>query len=131
MVQRKSGEPADVKPPDSAAEPPPQLPTAPATRAQQLEQVTKWLLAGHSAADITEAAAQAWPNAKPAALLLAATDKIAESANYDLDLIVGFTLEGTRDLYRRMLEIGDFSGALKALRQLHDLATAHVRKTPL
>jgi hypothetical protein len=55
-------------------------------------------------------------------LLLSAIEKIRESNEIDPQTVIGFCFEGTRDLYRRMVEIGDFPGALRALKQLAQFA---------
>ena len=70
----------------------------------------------------SHAMAQAWPEANHGALIIAAITKIRESDTLDPDTVRGFCFEATRDLYRRMVEVGDFPGALRAIRQLRDLA---------
>jgi hypothetical protein len=79
-------------------------------------------LSGATEYDIREAMAAAYPDDDPLPLLLGAMAAIRRAANCDHDLIKGFALEATRDLYNRMLQIGDFTGALRAVRQLVDLA---------
>ena len=92
--------------------------------AEHLQQVYAWVLDGHDEHHIREAIQQQWPNANPPALLAAAVDQLAKSADFDEALVLGFCLEATRHLYQRMLAIGDFSGALKAIQQLHKLAAS-------
>ncbi len=89
---------------------------------EQLQQVYAWVLDGHDEHHIREAILAEWPDAKPPVLLAAAVEQLAKSADFDEALLLGFCLEATRHLYERMLSIGDFSGALKAIQQLHKLA---------
>ena len=88
---------------------------------KQVNQVFRWILSGASEHDIVEAIAAAWPDSDARPLIVAAVAKIAESASLDGNIVLGFCVESTRDLYRRMVEIGDFPGALRAIRQLRDL----------
>ena len=52
---------------------------------------------------------------------MAAIARLAEAAEFDPAIVQGWCIEATRGLYARMVEIGDFSGALKAVKQLHEL----------
>lgn len=90
--------------------------------AAKTEQIVKWILAGHSEFDILEGAAASWPDTDPAPFILGALEKIRKGGTIDPDMLAGWCVEATRELYRRMVEIGDFTGALRAIRQLADLA---------
>jgi hypothetical protein len=90
----------------------------------QLNQVFKWILAGATKRDIAEAITQSWPDAQPSPLILAAVEEIRAGGRLDAQVVRGFCAEATRDLYRRMVEIGDFAGALRAVKQLADMAGA-------
>jgi hypothetical protein len=80
-----------------------------------LEQVLKWVLAGHSEADIEEAIGKSWPDKPPAALILAAGDHLRASASFDVRTVLGWCIEALRDLYKRMVDIGDYAGAIRAV----------------
>lgn len=90
--------------------------------AKRLNQVVKWILSGATEYDIAEAVVQSYPDENHAKLIGQAMTRITQSANFDSDIVRGFCFEATRDLYRRMVEIGDFTGALRALKALSDLA---------
>ena len=92
-----------------------------ASEAARTNQVYRWILEGASEYDITEAMQQAWPDANQTAILLGAIEKIREASRLDPTTVRGFCVEATRDLFRRMVEIGDFPGALRAVRQLREL----------
>jgi hypothetical protein len=92
--------------------------------ADPLRQVAVWIVEGHSDVHIAEALADKFPRAKAGQLLAAAKAKLAEEgADADEDLIRGAALEGTRLVYQKCLEIGDHQTALRALKQLVELAT--------
>jgi len=97
--------------------------TKPQVTHKQLQQVYSWVLDGHDEHHIREAILAEWPSADPPAILTAAIARVAANANFDEALLLGFCLESTRHLYQRMLADGDFSGALKAIQQLHKIGT--------
>jgi hypothetical protein len=84
-------------------------------------QVTKWILAGQSHADIAEAITATFPEADGEALITEALRNMAKAGD-DPAAILGFCIEASRELYRRTLEIGDHATALRAVAQLHRLA---------
>jgi len=94
------------------------------------EQVLKWVLSGASDAEITEAIAAAYPNANAAQLLTETTKELRDAARINPKLVLGWSLLSTKFLYQKMVEIGDFTGALRATKQLTDLANKyHSQKT--
>ena len=56
---------------------------------------------------------------------MTAVDHFAAASNYDLGVIVGFTLEAYRDLYRRMVALGDLPNAAKVLKELLAVAAKY------
>ena len=90
----------------------------------EVNQVLKWILSGATERDISEAVANSYPATPPQPLICAALDHIRAAADCDPNVVRGFCVEATRDLYRRMVEIGDFTGALRALKQLSALGRA-------
>src|SRR5262245_3944869 len=104
-------------------------PTAPDP--SQVNQVSKWLLDGHTAFDIQESLRQHYPDADHAALLLAAMKAFEKDAeNTDSIVVIGWCFAASRDLYRRMIETGDYQGALRAVKQIADLAAKHQYQQP-
>lgn len=86
----------------------------------QANQVVDWMLQGASGAQIIEAISEKFPDTKPGDLLRVAGEHFEKIANADTRLIRGWCYEATRDLYRRMLEVGDYANALRAVKQLRD-----------
>ena len=117
------------RPPKETADPQLPAPSEPAqalatlsTDAARANQVYRWIIQGATEFDIREAMQQAWPDASHADILLSAIEKIRESNEIDPQTVKGFCFEATRELYRRLVEIGDFPGALRALKQLAQFA---------
>lgn len=87
-----------------------------------VEQIAKWILTGAREADVLEAIATTWPGRDAAPLIAQAIAGFSASGEVSRSAVRGFVFEATKDLYRQMREIGDFAGALRALKQLVDLA---------
>ncbi len=105
----------------TALTPPPQAPVPVLTEAQKANQVYTWILSGASDFDIAEAITASFPGSDPLPLLKAAIARIHDAAKLDPQTVLGFCFEATRDMYRRMVEVGDFAGACRAIRQMRDL----------
>lgn len=65
-----------------------------------------------------EALAAQYPNANIDEVIVAASHHFEIVAFSDQRVIVGWALESCRELYRRMVDCGDYSGALKALSEM-------------
>ena len=91
----------------------------------RLRQVYEWILEGASEEQIREAFAEMYPTAKKntvGKVIEAALERILQAGARAPGEVAAFCVESTRELYRKMVEIGDYPGALRALRQLHELA---------
>lgn len=112
------------------ATPPPEPPAQPIERpeppvagdAVATRQILEWMVAGHSDKDILEAVAATFPGRPADELLGRAVDHLAAAAKCPRDVLMGFALEAYRDLYRRLREIGDYQGAMKAVAALVKLS---------
>ena len=94
--------------------------------AKKLNQVKRWILDGWSEYEIATAAAEEWPGENVKPLIATVMESLCDSAKFDSRVVVGWCFEATRDLYRRMVEMGDYAGALKAVKQLTDLGCRYV-----
>jgi hypothetical protein len=103
----------------AAATPPPE--TVPPER---VEHVVRWFLTGNRPADIIASISAEWPDQPLRPLLKAAADDLARDAGIKQDVLFGWCLQASREVYRRMLDIGDLVGALRAIKQIADLAKA-------
>ena len=92
------------------------------TPVSPLRQIIGWIIAGHAEPDIVDAIAQKWPDTKAKPLIISALKEIARAGTPDRDLVRGFAIEATREIYRKSSEVGDHQTALRALKQLVDLS---------
>ncbi len=104
----------------SSAKPTAVVPVA-ATTSEQAEQVFKWVVAGQSEHDIVEGVRSHF-GADAKTLLIMAMKRLAQSSRFEEEVVIGWCVEATRELYRRMVEIGDFAGALRAVKQMREMA---------
>jgi len=82
--------------------------------------VVDWMLQGASGAQITQALLEKYPTANVQVVLQLAGDHFEEIGKSDMQLLRGWCFEATRDLYRRMIEIGDYPNAMRAIKQMRD-----------
>jgi len=80
--------------------------------------VVQWLITGASEHDVLEALRAKYPHADARKTLEAVRAHFAAEGNPDTDALRGWVLVSYRELYRRMLEVGDFDGARKCLKDI-------------
>ena len=85
-----------------------------------IDQVVSWMLEGHGGHDIIQAITEKFPYHKPAELLTGSGKHFEQVATADPALLRGWCLEATRDLYKRLLDVGDYPNALRAVKQMRD-----------
>ena len=101
-------------PPPSELQPDPA-----ANEAQAAAVVYGWMLEGHTKGDIADAASRLWAHLDRAKVILSALEAFAVASQEPPDSIRGFCIEATRHLYRKLLAVGDYTGALSAVKQLN------------
>lgn len=87
-----------------------------------LSESIKLTIEGNTEADIREWLSQTYPDIKATKILKMIPEYLKEKAGEDKTVILGFCLEATKDLYKNLLKIGDFTGALKAIQELSKLS---------
>lgn len=92
------------------------------TKAAKQQQVLTWILEGNSEHDILEAINAQWPNEKAKPLIVNALDELAKSGTVDKTAVAGWCFEATRFVYGKMIEQGDYTGALRAIKQLKEIS---------
>jgi len=102
------------------AQPPP-TPIAPV--ANPGRQVIEWMIEGQRDEDIAEAVAAMFPGQNAKKLLAQAGDHFERIAHCQRNLVLGWSMEAYRALYRKLLKIGDYNGAMKAVASLQRLAS--------
>lgn len=88
---------------------------------------------GHARHHIADALINEHGQQNARALIAAVFDRLAEVSAEPLDVTKGWAMEATKELYRKMLDVGDMAGALKAAKQLLDIASkqeSHKPSTP-
>lgn len=91
--------------------------------AAKVNQVLTWILEGNSDHLIRDAIAETWPGEDEAGLVLGAFEQVATSAGKTRAAIEDWCIEAMRFLYQKQVEIGDYGGAMRAVTDLHKLAT--------
>lgn len=89
---------------------------------ERVEQVCVWLLSGAREADVVEAIRANWPDQEVEILATAAMHEFEKSAETNPAAVRGWCFEATKHLYHQMARIGDFTGALRAVKQLLEIA---------
>ncbi len=84
--------------------------------------VVQWLITGASEHDVLEALRAKYPDAKADTVLSAVRGHFAAEGQPDTDALRGWVLASYRELYRRMLEVGDFDGARKTLKNITEVS---------
>ena len=79
------------------------------------------LLDGHSRPEIEEACNRLFPKLNAAKLVGASLSAFEQLTNEPPRILKGWCLEASRDLYRKMLEVGDFAGALRAVSEANKI----------
>ena len=115
MAKRKP----EITPPEQA-EPPAIVP--PPVDPERVEQIVRLILRGKRDFDVIRCIRRSWPDQDPVQLLAACGAHFQKQADFKPAAIVGWCFASTMDVYRRMLEAGDYVGALRAIKQLRELS---------
>ena len=93
-------------------------PIAPET----LKATLRWILEANDSHDIREAIREKFPDADDDAVMQAAVDEISAIGNESQDFTRGWALAATRELVRKMIEVGDYANAMRGIKQVNELA---------
>lgn len=86
-----------------------------------VDQVLQWIIEGQNDADVQEAIKKLWPSEDPEKLYEAAVDRVSDASKVEGEVLLGWCLMARRELFRKMFEIGDFAGALRATEKIESL----------
>jgi hypothetical protein len=92
------------------------------SEADRVHQVFQWILSGASEHEIAQAIAEKFPNVGAKPLIVSAMKRIEKSADADASVVRGWAIESTRQIYQQALAAGDHANALRAIKQLTELA---------
>jgi hypothetical protein len=79
------------------------------------------LLEGNTLAETLEALRLQYPEADLQKAVLYAMEQFRKAARQDPELLIGWSLAATQDLCRKMNSVGDYAGALKAIKLLTEI----------
>lgn len=99
------------------------LPSPPISETAKLHQVLTWIMEGNSEHLIQEAIESTWPGDKPGPLILKAVSSVKKSAKAMRSNAADWCLEATKFLYAKQVEIGEYAGAMRAVKQIAELTT--------
>ena len=92
------------------------------TQEKTVKQVIQWILEANSERDIKEAIAEKFPGEGATEAIGAAVQEIIAIGKEDPSFTRGWALAATKELTRKMIEIGDFANALRGIKQASQLA---------
>lgn len=90
-------------------------------------QIQKQLIEGNKSKDIIDFIQKEYKVKNVEILFNQALAMIAEYAQADKDFLKGFAIVASKELYRKMIEVGDFSGALAAIKEFSKLNNLYER----
>jgi hypothetical protein len=92
---------------------------------QKVKEVVKWILEANSETDIREAIREKFGTTKKEhenAFIEAAALEITNIGKENEEFVRGWTIAATKELVRKMIEIGDYANALRGIKQVEQLA---------
>jgi hypothetical protein len=95
------------------------------TDPENIKQVVQWILAANSETDIREAIrvkCETKTTEEENALIEAAVQEITAIGNESQEFVRGWTIAATKELVRKMIEVGDYANALRGIKQVEQLA---------
>lgn len=83
--------------------------------------VIDWLLTGASEQQIREALSEKYPDVNAAEVMVEVQTQLQAAGRPNTDAVKGWALMAYRKIYQQMLQIGDYAGALKAVKEITNL----------
>ena len=87
-----------------------------------LKAVLSWILAANDERDVREAIKKEYPGVDENDAIRAAVKEIEAIGAESADFTRGWALASTRELVRKMIEVGDFANAMRGIKQVAELA---------
>lgn len=117
VLQAKS---VETQPP--AVIPEGELPPAPAEWAPAIDAVAEWLLSGGRDQQVLQLLEEQFPELPAMRLVAYALQTIRDAADVDAELLRGWAFLATKETFRKAITANEFGPALRAVKQLLDLA---------
>lgn len=83
--------------------------------------VIEWLVAGASEQQIVEALKAKYPDVDANNTLTTVADRLAKAGRPDVDAVRGWALMSYRKLYQSMMQVGDYDGCRKVVKEIVSL----------
>lgn len=83
-----------------------------------VEQAILWFIEGERQADIVESITETYPDEDPERIIQLALDKFEEASMSDPLIVKGFVINAMTEVYRRMMQTGDYAGAQSVLSKI-------------
>lgn len=90
----------------------------------KVAEVVRLIVSGETTFDVHQAIEQQFPGDDAAALMLGALLHFEEASHNNGNIVRGWVFECSREVYRRAMEAEDFSTALRALKQIGEMASS-------
>ena len=101
-----------------------QCPTSnPVSEAAKIHQVLTWMLEGNSEHLIRETVESTWPGEDATPLIVKTLRHVGKSAELTRATAEDWSIEALKFLYQKQVEIGEYGGAMRAVRELAAMAT--------
>ena len=95
----------------------------------KINAVLKQIIRGDGPNDVYAAIAKKYPKDNAQDLVNGVMAKLRDAADFDQDIVIGWCFEATREVYRKMIAARDYTGALRAIKQVAEIAK-HVPSSP-
>lgn len=92
--------------------------------AARVQQVLTWILEGQSDHVIRDGIREHWPEEQAEPLIVAAAKSLSDAGKLSHAEVQNWCFEATRYCYQKQIEIGEFSGAMRAIRQMQEISEA-------
>jgi hypothetical protein len=95
------------------------------TDPNNIKQVVQWILAANSEADIREAIrvkCETKTTDDENQLIEAAVEEITAIGSESQEFLKGWAIAATKELVRKMIEVGDYANALRGIKQVDQLS---------
>jgi replicative superfamily II helicase len=92
---------------------------------QKIKKVVQWILEANSETDIREAIRQQMETRNKKEedeYITKAVEEITAIGKESEDFVRGWTIAATKEIVRKMIEIGDYANALRGIKQVEQLA---------
>ena len=90
-------------------------------QAETVKQVVQWILEANSERNVREAIVAKFPGENAQAAIDAAVKEITATGRENVAFTRGWVLSATRELVRKMVEVGNFADALRGVKQVGQL----------